>query len=108
MMNKTIEVKVPGTDLVIKGDKDKVVDYLKSQGVDLTSNGEYYLSESLGLVRVDSMDPNHLRNAIRKEYKRWIDEMYTQNLSNMELATRLTDVPQNKLLMKMLSTLYKK
>lgn len=103
-----IELNVPGTQLTLKGECTEILEFLNSQGIDITSNGEYYLSSTKGLIKVSDMEIFHLKNALKKEYKRYIDDLFSKELSNQELSEKLVDFSENKLLMNMLSSLYKR
>jgi hypothetical protein len=59
--------------LEIRGSHEAIVYAARKLGFGAMFDGEYYNSSTKGLIRIDEMDTTHLRNAILKMHKDWVD-----------------------------------
>jgi len=71
--------------------KDQVLETATKLGYSLPKS-EYYLSETKGLVKIKEMNTTHLRNAILKEYREWV-----QGLSSISNPRNLVNLMMNGL-----------
>lgn len=60
--------------MILEGTDEQVVSVMEKMGV--SGDGIFYRSDSKGLVLIKEMQSLHLRNAILKIYKEWIDSLY--------------------------------
>lgn len=100
-MEKT-RVTLPN-GMVIEGTPDQLIDMVKKLGmedvIDLRSG--YYKSSTQGWVKISEMNTMHLRNAILKQYKEWVDDMH--KIKNpRELVKMITDGISDKTWLAML------
>ena len=64
--------------LAIEGTSEQIQEVLKSIGYKGIGDETYYFSESKGPVLITEMNSIHLRNAILKMYKEWVDELHKE------------------------------
>lgn len=64
--------------LSMEGTPEQIKDVLSSLGFKGIGDGTYYYSESKGPVLISEMNSVHLRNAILKFYKEWVDELHKE------------------------------
>lgn len=55
-------------------------------------DGRHYNSSSRGIVLISNMETTHLRNAIRKMYREWVESL-DNTLSNHDFVLRLRSGP---------------
>lgn len=60
--------------MTLEGTEEQIISTMERLG--LSGDGMFYRSESKGLVLIKEMQSLHLRNAILKFYKEWLDELY--------------------------------
>ena len=64
--------------LSMEGTPEQIKDVLASLGFKGIGDGTYYYSESKGPVLIKDMNSVHLRNALLKFYKEWVDELHKE------------------------------
>jgi hypothetical protein len=64
--------------LSIEGDSEQIQNVLNSLGYKGIGDGTYYYSDSKGPILIAEMNSMHLRNAILKFYKEWVDELHKE------------------------------
>ena len=77
---------------MIKGSADELKAYLGK------NPREWYRSTSRGWVRIKEMHANHLRNAILKLYRQWLDSLSFKPgevVSNSEFYKAMEEGPKN-------------
>lgn len=94
----TMSITLPdGT--VVTGTRKQVEAVMRAMGV-FVEDGIHYKSEHLGVIKISDMETNHLRNAILKLYRQWLENVSKQ--SNTEFARMLTEGPRGITLLAML------
>jgi len=68
-----MRIRLPN-GLLLEGTHSQIIDSLEKWG--LSGDGVFYMSDSKGLVLIAEMQSTHLRNAILKLYKEWLNELY--------------------------------
>ena len=59
--------------VTITGTHEQIIDIAEKLGFFV--NDKYYNSSTKGYILISEMETNHLRNAIIKMYKKWIDSI---------------------------------
>jgi hypothetical protein len=67
----------------------------------------YYSSDSKGLVRIDGMELHHLRNAVLKMYKEWVDSLY-KITDTQELVRNIVNGNENKTFIAMIKEIQRR
>ena len=83
---------------VIEGNIDEVNEILykwPSSAVSTYDKGQYYLSDSKGLMLIRDMHPTHLKNAILKRYQEWLSEL--KFLDEVKFVQALSNGPEKLL-----------
>ena len=65
-----------GNGLTVDGDRKLVEDAIRKMGYSLPIN--VYYSETRGPILIESMHVNHVKNALLKEYGRYMDAMKSE------------------------------
>lgn len=89
---QTMKITLPN-GLVLEGTPEQVQSTAKTLGFSLPGvsglgDGTYYNSSSKGYVKITEMQTTHLRNALLKYYKEWIDGLYTKTDQEVYQAIR--------------------
>ena len=79
--------------LWLEGTASQLVEAATKLGQALGNDGTYYLSQSRGLIRIDQMDQQHVRNALLKLHREWVSTFPT--LNDRQLSNALTTGNQN-------------
>lgn len=79
--------------LWLEGTASQLVEAATKLGQALGNDGTYYLSQSRGLIRIDQMDQQHVRNALLKLHREWVSTLTT--LNDRQLSNALTTGNQN-------------
>jgi len=88
--------------VTIEGTEERVKDTLTKMGFD--GDGRYYFSNTKGLILISGMESTHLRNAILKFYKQWIDGLY--NIKNpKEVVNKIVNGIDNSMWIAMVKEL---
>lgn len=80
--------------VVLTGPAHELAAVAKALGAPLEGDGLHYNSSSRGLVRISEMSTQHIKNALRKRYRAWVDAMDT-NVSASEFAAMLHTGPRS-------------
>lgn len=96
-MEETKKMKMKVTlpnGLTLEGLPEQVADTARRLGVSLGEDGVYYMSSSLGLVKISEMGEQHLRNAILKRERARLDELKSLDLKTFlrKLANGTDDI----------------
>lgn len=81
----TMQVTLNGVKM--EGTSDQLAAIARSLGVSL-NDGIYYVSSSRGLIRIEDMDDNHLRNAMLKMYREWVENLKVLHGADLARAIR--------------------
>lgn len=74
--------------LEVTGTLDQIQKVASGFGISVGNDGVHYLSASRGLIRIDSMDKTHVRNAMLKYYRTWVESLSTLNGSDLVNALK--------------------
>lgn len=79
----------------LEGTHENVTAILKALGFSAMGDMNHYISSTKGVIKISTMETTHLRNAVLKHYKGWIDSLYAIEdatvLAN-EIITGLPDI----------------
>jgi len=84
------------TGVVVEGEGKALYDTLRALGVHLLDDGRHYVSESKGIIVIKDMPTPHLRNAIFKQYREWLESVATSKDSDAVVLHHLEAGPQHK------------
>lgn len=77
--------------MFVEGSPAQIEEFLRHNPA-LRPAGPMYHSETHGFIPIKDMDTNHIRNALLKLYKEWINELY--RIANpLELSTTIVNGP---------------
>lgn len=79
--------------VVLTGPAHEIAAVAKALGAPLEGDGLHYNSSSRGLVKISEMSTQHIKNAIRKRYRAWVDALDT-NVPAAELSATLATGPR--------------
>lgn len=91
MGNNTTELTL-SNGLVLRGTPQQIAETVKALGITF-EDGIHYLSESQGLLKISEMNTQHLRRAMLKMYREWVENL--TNLSRDGLIKAVQDGPNN-------------
>jgi hypothetical protein len=83
-MSDKITITTP-TGLQVTGTAEEVGNVLKALGL---TKANYYHSETHGLVYIPTMDSRHIRNAMLKIYRTWVEKLSNHNGYDLLQALR--------------------
>ena len=94
-MKAELKVNVDGHCVTFTGSPEEAAQFLhKVRTEGLNSTGWYYLSESKGWMRINTMPTAHIANAIMKIYREWAANLKLRDYATpAELLAVLRDGP---------------
>jgi hypothetical protein len=81
--------------VVVEGDGPALYETLRALGMNAFDNGLHYLSATKGVLLIRDMDTKHLRNAILKQYREWLEGLTKdKDMSDATVLHHLNIGPQ--------------
>jgi len=103
-MPEMTEITLPG-GLIIKGTKEQLDEALATLRAKI-DDGVHYLSASRGVLNIDEMHPNHIKNAILRIYLDWLEDK--RNLDWPEFFNAIAMGPDSNTMKALVKTCYEK
>lgn len=95
-------MKVTLNGVQMEGTPAQIAEVARKLGVAVDNDGVHYMSQSRGLIRIDSMTEEHLLRSIRKRVREWASTI--QNKEGIEFLTALSagknDVTTNAMIVR--------
>lgn len=92
--------------MTIDGTYEQVTETANKLGLTIDMSG-WYLSENKGMILISTMDIHHLKNAILKMYKAWVDSLYLSPTTD-DFITQIRNGNEDKTFKELLIELYSK
>ena len=101
-------VKVTLTNgMTVEGTESQVVDLAHKLDVGIRGS-DFYQSESKGWIQISTMASMHIKNALLKQYKAWIDSLYAETYIATFVDTLINGISRDNVAISLLKELNKR